>query len=539
MAAADLHANGLHDRGEAAPAASVRFDASSPVRHIALMLDPSRLRLAHRELARRLVNDAGLAVSVVMARAERPAPPSLELLLGLERLVHRVTDPRLTDRVELRDLGLPTHSQAPDLTVDLCGTDTVARAGRTVRVLYDGMPGEIFLVGALAAGRVPMIEIEDVASGAVLAGGTPGADNAATLLDAFDCVLARVVTLVMALVRASAPLGPARHATPRALRWRDIVAFEAKSLAQAIVHRLYTLCFHTPHWRTCWRFLDGPDLWQTQSLAGTAWNVLPDPGFRFYADPFPFVHDGNTFLFVEDFDHRRQKGVISVVPFDARGPSGPAEPVLEEPWHLSYPFVFAHAGEVWMIPESSASRTVTLYRAQKFPYLWQREDILIADVQASDATLVQTDGRFWMFAATRDDAGSWSDTLSIFFAPQLQGPWRPHRANPVLVDQAAARPAGAMIFRDGQLWRPVQDCTEGYGTGIGLAEVTRLTPDVFEQRTHTVLRTEPGWPGRRLHTLNRAGSLECIDGAAYAPRSRFLARRLETWSGRREPSCAP
>ena len=70
----------------------------------------------------------------------------------------------------------------------------------------------------------------------------------------------------------------------------------------------------------------------------------------------------------------------------------------------------------------------------------------------------------------------------------------------------------------------------------GRAEVTRLTPDMFEQRTHTVLRTEPGWPGRRLHTLNHAGSLECIDGAAYAPRSRFLARRLETWSGRREPS---
>src|SRR5262245_3814107 len=145
-----------------------------------------------------------------------------------------------------------------------------------------------------------------------------------------------------------------------------------------------------------------------------------------------------------------------------------------------------------MIPESSASRTVTLYRADPFPYCWKREDILIADVQASDATLVQTDGRFWMFAATRDDAGSWSDTLSIFFAPRLLGPWQPHRANPLLVDRAAARPAGGMVFRDGQLWRPVQDCSGGYGTGIGLAEVTRLTTDVFEQKMHVVLRPERG-----------------------------------------------
>jgi hypothetical protein len=37
-----------------------------------------------------------------------------------------------------------------------------------------------------------------------------------------------------------------------------------------------------------------------------------------------------------------------------------------------------------------------------------------------------------------------------------------------------------------------------------------------------------------LHTLNRAGRLECIDGSAYSPRNRRLARMLEVWSGRRE-----
>jgi hypothetical protein len=51
---------------------------------------------------------------------------------------------------------------------------------------------------------------------------------------------------------------------------------------------------------------------------------------------------------------------------------------------------------------------------------------------------------------------------------------------------------------------------------------------------HAVLRADPSWPGRRLHTLNRAGRLECIDGAAYSPRSRYLARHLQSWSGRRE-----
>jgi hypothetical protein len=281
--------------------------------------------------------------------------------------------------------------------------------------------------------------------------------------------------------------------------------------------------------------VDGPDLWDTRTLAGTSWNVMPDPGFRFYADPFPFVHEGRGYVFVEDFDHRRGKGVISVIPFADHGPAGPAEPVLEEPWHLSYPFLLAHGGQVWMIPESSSARTIDLYRADPFPHRWVREATLVSGIEASDATVIRHGGSLWMLAATRDGAGSWSDTLSIFSAPDLHGPWRPHPLNPVLMDQASARPAGAMLARDGTLWRPVQDCTHGYGTGIGLAEIVQLDHDGFEQKLHAVLRPEPHWPGRRLHTLNRAGRLECIDGSAYSPRSRLLARRLEAWSGRREP----
>lgn len=165
-----------------------------------------------------------------------------------------------------------------------------------------------------------------------------------------------------------------------------------------------------------------------------------------------------------------------------------------------------------------------------------RESVLLTDIEASDATVIQHDGHFWLFAATRDGGGSWSDTLSIFYARDLLGPWLPHPRNPILVDQASARPAGAMVVRNGRLWRPVQDCTNGYGTGIGLAEINRLDLDGFEQTVHAVLRPDPAWPGRRLHTLNRSGRLECIDGAAHSPRSRLLARPLQSWSGRRELS---
>src|SRR5215510_3898055 len=100
--------------------------------------------------------------------------------------------------------------------------------------------------------------------------------------------------LVPAVASGVHPLAPVQRAATRSIRLRDIVAFEAKSLATTLVRRLVYLCCYSPHWRTCWRFVDGPDLWDTRTLDGTSWNVVPDPGVRFYADPFPFVREGRT-----------------------------------------------------------------------------------------------------------------------------------------------------------------------------------------------------------------------------------------------------
>jgi hypothetical protein len=523
------------EAAHAGKVARVERLATAPVRRATLVIDPARSRDFHRELAVRLTRESGISVTLRRGRTRQDLPSSVDLLLGLERMLGRSAGRRPSDRVDMNQLGLPEPSDdgPPDLTIDFCDDD-VADDRRAVRILYDGFAGEAALFGALFAGRMPVIEIEDAQSSEILSRGVPCADNAATILDAYDCVVARVVNLAISVVRGWGMLAPKHPVAPRTASLRDLVAFETKTLAHSAVRILYRLCCYAPHWRTCWRFVDGPDLWQTGTLFGTSWNVIPDPGFRFYADPFPFIHDGQVFVFVEDLDHRSNKALISVVPFDHQGPIGPARPVLEEPWHLSYPFVFAHAGQIWMIPESSANRSIALYRADPFPDRWVREATLVADIEASDATILHHGGCFWMFAATRDGAGSWSDTLSIFSAPDPLGPWRAHPANPAVIDQRAARPAGAFVRRGGRLWRPVQDCSAGYGTGVGLVEILRLDHSTYEQRLHSVLQPDPAWPGRRFHTLNRAGRLESIDGAAHSPRSRFLAQRMQEWSGRRE-----
>jgi len=135
-----------------------------------------------------------------------------------------------------------------------------------------------------------------------------------------------------------------------------------------------------------------------------------------------------------------------------------------------------------MIPESSRSATIDLYRATRFPGGWVHEAVLVAGVVASDATLLRHGGRGWLFATVGEGGGSYSDTLHLWHADDFRGPWAPHPGNPVLIDVASARPAGPIVLRDGALIRPVQDCRGGYGS-------VRLLPMLRLQE----LRWNPKW----------------------------------------------
>ena len=210
---------------------------------------------------------------------------------------------------------------------------------------------------------------------------------------------------------------------------------------------------------------------------------MPIRSIIFMPTRFRSTWQGRDYLFFEDLDHKTGKGVIAAVAFDEAGRPGPTVPVLEEPWHLSYPFLIERGGEIFMIPESSANRDIALYRAVEFPLKWERHAVLVDDVEAADATIVEHDGLLWMFAVVRDGVGGYSDTLAIWWSTDLLGPWRPHPENPVLVDDRTARPAGNMVRRNGALYRPVQDCRRAYGGALGFMKVTRLDREGFAQES--------------------------------------------------------
>lgn len=412
--------------------------------------------------------------------------------------------------------------EAFDFTLDLREGERAAVDG-VLRITFDGLPGERGLRAAINAERTPTMQV--VGGGRVLASGRLGTEFIGDFTATLEDMLARACTLILAAFDGAAsprlpqlprePRAAAQSAkTPNAHVLKAAVARALKGTARQV----YRSWFHTPHWRIGWRKTSGGDLFDLRRLSGGAWARLADDGRRFYADPFPIVHRGRLTLFVEEFEHRIGKGVISAVEFGADGPIGTPEIVLEQPGHLSYPFVFENRGSLWMIPESSSASAVDLFRCANFPSRWVHEATLVSGVAASDATLLERDGVWWMFATVRDGGGSFSDALHLWSAPDFRGPWTPHPRNPVLIDIASARPAGQFVARDGMLFRPVQDCRKGYGAALGIARVDRLDFEAYSQTVETLLTPGPNWRGRRLHTVNAAGGFEFIDGSAVAPR---------------------
>lgn len=491
-----------------------------------LNIDASPLRRWHLLLGDRLRSIPSVDLSILLPGADPADPSGLGPLFRVEGLLHGLRPDSLFATASREDVAasIARPGVAADLMLDL-GVGATAVPGRRWTLHFDDEAGEGGLVTALLAGRMPLVELKE--DGELVAAGRPGTEYGRIRLATLDDILSRVVTLIAAAVsgaRLRVPVLPVEAEAPPALP-EGLTRTIAKTVAFRGIGLVYRACFHAPHWRVGWRKLDGPDLFALKRHPEAGWIDLPDDGTRFYADPFPILHEGRLTLFVEDFVHANDKGIISAVEFGPDGPLGRPEPVLEQPGHLSYPFVFARDGEIWMIPESSSAGRVDLFRATAFPGGWVKEATLIEDVVASDATLIERDGLWWLFATVRDGGGSFSDALHLWSAPDFRGPWTPHPRNPVLIDIASARPAGHMVVRDGQLLRPVQDCRFGYGTALGIAHVTRLDHEGFAQDIEAILGAgEPLWPGRRLHSLNSAGGFEFIDGSAMARRNP-LARR--------------
>jgi hypothetical protein len=469
---------------------------------VCLYLDRSRIFRWHFWLAEALAAMPGWEVSVTFSQHRQPLPKKCVRFLDLERFVYRTKGPNAIDPVSDTAIEAVTNGNKTgtfDAVVDFAGLGDLLPCQRVLTPCFNHATGEIGAIAGLFDTPL-VIEVRDSARPVPLTAHPAAADD--ILGQSLNTALSCTVRLIIKSLTTSIPAGsPIRYSTTipvtPALTVRAVSVFSHK-----MARYLEILAKGGKNWSVGWRI----DPTSTLLDAKTAnFAVLPDDGKRYYADPFPFRHGGTDCIFVEELPFGTGRGHISVATIED-GRIGTPRPVLEEPYHLSYPFVFEHGGEVWMIPETGEARGVYLYRAERYPDKWKREGCLV-EIDGYDSTLFQHNGRFWLFICERVwNSSSW-DTLSLFYADSLTGPWLAHADNPVLFDATLSRPGGAMFTHNGSIIRPVQDCSHQYGSAIFFCRVDALGPNEFTQTPIGRMHSNR----RGCHTYNNHAGLEVID----------------------------
>lgn len=129
------------------------------------------------------------------------------------------------------------------------------------------------------------------------------------------------------------------------------------------------------------------------------------------ADPFVFERDGETYIFAELFDYLRRRGVIGYSKLKANGSFSSWKEIIVEPYHMSYPQIFEHDGEIYIVPETGSGilwictgRSISPTDGRS-PRTWQRTLSLPIQRFLSEAAISMRSPAIW----------GGQKTVSLFF----------------------------------------------------------------------------------------------------------------------------
>lgn len=91
-----------------------------------------------------------------------------------------------------------------------------------------------------------------------------------------------------------------------------------------------------------------------------------------YADPFVYEAGGHTYCFFEMFDRKKCRGTIGVAKLKDDGSMAEPRVIIQEEFHMSFPYIIERSGQLYMLPETGAAGKFILYKCVDFPYKWHK-----------------------------------------------------------------------------------------------------------------------------------------------------------------------
>eukprot|EP01134_Creolimax_fragrantissima_P000382 CFRG0382T1 len=170
--------------------------------------------------------------------------------------------------------------------------------------------------------------------------------------------------------------------------------------------------------------------------------------------------------------------------------------VLDEYFHMAYPFVFRDEGWLYMIPSTREIDEVRLYRAtSEMADDWDHIATLLSGTPFIDTSVVYFEGRWWMYTWTKKPS-----TLHLYYSAKVTGPWIAHPMSPLDVKKHNRRPGGRPVVYDGMITR-----FSVWGSKLEALQVEVLNTTHYQERKlkKTVKADRhKHWISKRVQTLD-------------------------------------
>jgi len=194
------------------------------------------------------------------------------------------------------------------------------------------------------------------------------------------------------------------------------------------------------------------------------------------ADPFLFVRNDCLFLFYEKLVS--DKGVIEMINTNDLINWTVPVTVLKRDTHLSYPFVFEDASDIFMIPETHQEKNIQLLKANQNLTKWTFEKEILNGDGYLDSSIFLHKDVYYLFTTTKKN-GEYQ--LHLFFSEKLRGKFLRHPKSPIAVGNSVGRCGGSIFEFENKIYRPAQICKNYYGESLSLFYIKVLTPVDYEE----------------------------------------------------------
>ena len=217
----------------------------------------------------------------------------------------------------------------------------------------------------------------------------------------------------------------------------------------------------------------------------------------FVADPFIIKKDNKYYLFMEVKSKRKRDiGEIGLAIGDNLETLKYQKIIIQEDFHLSYPYIFEYKNEFFMFLESGENKDLRLYKAKNFPFEWELHKTFLEGKRLADPTLIYLD-KFYLFVTNMDN-----NSLDIYTSTNLEtlNFHSSHYKN----DTSKNRNGGRIFIDNEKIYRFVQNCKNYYGEKVDMYEITKLNNNEFEEKfIKTILSpSKSGWNAKQMHNID-------------------------------------